>query len=264
MNKAKNLSDKKGYDYLKSAFIAEEKVLLAQLEQAKTITHDGTLGKVTENLFIKILKKYLPKRYKVTGAIIIDSNGEISDQIDIVIYDNQYTNTLLDQSGNIYIPCEAVYGIFEVKQQVNKKSLGYTAKKVESVRRLNRTSVEIYHAGGKHPPKKHFTILGGLIAYEAEWKDGLDSKSFKNAFSAFEGDKKVDCCLAISPKGREVEKTAKGVIKSGSFDIYDEAPCFVKKEPILIHFIFRLLYKLQNLGTVSAIDWCKYLKFLEK
>ena len=250
MNKAKSLSDKKGYDYLKSAFIAEEKVLLAQLEQAKkSITHDGTLGKVTENLFIEILKKYLPKRYKVTGAIIIDSRGETSDQIDIVIYDNQYTNTLLDQSGSIYIPCEAVYGIFEVKQQVNKENLGYTAKKIASVKKLHRTSAEIYHAGGKYPAKKHFTILGGLIAYKAKWKGGLNSNSFEKAFSAFEGDKKVDCCLAI---------------KSGSFDIYDEDPCLVQKEPALIHFIFRLLHKLQKLGTVSAINWCEYLEFLKK
>jgi hypothetical protein len=54
-----------------------------------------------------------------------------------------------------------------------------------------------------------------------------------------------------------------GLAVSGdSFDIYDGKPIIGPPNNALSFFIFRLLQKLQSLGTVPAIDWNKYATVL--
>jgi hypothetical protein len=141
MNKAKAKAKIDGKAFLKSAFAAEQEVLAVQLKlSSNTITHDGVMGEVNEQHFIHTLRKYLPKRYAADHGIVIDSNGATSDQIDIVIYDNLYTPTLLDQHGHQFIPSESVFCVLEVKPTINKKYLEYAGKKAWSVRNLERTT----------------------------------------------------------------------------------------------------------------------------
>ena len=56
----------------------------------RNISHPGTKGDSSEEGWIEWLRTYLPKRYCVDKAFIIDCENNISDQIDIVIYDQQY------------------------------------------------------------------------------------------------------------------------------------------------------------------------------
>ena len=146
-NKAKNISKINGKVFLQDSFAVEQEILKVQLKLSSTsITHDGTMGAVTESHFISVLRRYLPKRYKIDTGIAIDSTGNTSDQIDIIIYDNQYTPVLLDQHAHRYIPSEAIYAIFESKPEINKQYLEYAANKAASVRKLIRTSIPIAHA----------------------------------------------------------------------------------------------------------------------
>lgn len=105
MTKAKQVSEKDGKQYLREAFHLEQKLLQVQLDfSSQTITHPGTQGTVNENYFINVLKKYLPRRYEVDTGIVIDSKGKCSNQIDVVIFDHQYTPTLLDQNKHLLYP----------------------------------------------------------------------------------------------------------------------------------------------------------------
>jgi len=91
-NSAKKKSKTNGALFLRSAFSAEEEVLALQIElSSSSITHSGVAGAINERHFIDFLRRYLPKRYEVDTAIVIDSDGRSSDQIDVVIFDNQYT-----------------------------------------------------------------------------------------------------------------------------------------------------------------------------
>lgn len=60
-----------------------------------------------------MLQKHLPHRYQADKAFVIDSNGESSDQIDVVVYDRQYTPLLYNHDGQMFVPAESVYAIFE-------------------------------------------------------------------------------------------------------------------------------------------------------
>lgn len=61
------------------------------------IHHPGSKGDALENAWIEWLQNYLPNRYSVDKAIVIDYHGNTSDQIDIVIYDNWFTPFIFNQ-----------------------------------------------------------------------------------------------------------------------------------------------------------------------
>lgn len=241
-------SNMDGKRFLREAFALEQKLLQVKLElSSQSITHPGTLGDVNESYFIDVLRKYLPKRYAVDNGIVIDSTGATSDQIDVIIYDNQYTPTLLDQENHRFVPSEAVYAVFEVKPTINKSYLEYAGSKAESVRSLNRTTIPIVHAGGKFPAKDLSIIVAGIIAGNIDWVDGFEADAFMENHRSLKEDKSLDCGLAVS---------------GSYFDFYNGSLEVGTSKQALAYFIFRLLQKLQSLGTVPAVDWNSYASLL--
>ena len=194
-----------------------------------------------------MLRKYLPNRYAIDTGIVIDSKGATSDQIDVILYDNQYTPTLLDQENHRFVPAEAVYAVIEVKPTINKGYLEYAGLKAESVRKLSRTSIPIIHAGGEFPAKPLFPIISGIVASAVDWANGFNSEAFKENFESLAGMQKIDCGLYVS---------------GGCFDVFEGHLNIGPSEQALAYFIFRLLQKLQALGTVPAIDWNVYASVL--
>ena len=237
-------------EFLQNSLSIEQKLLQVKLElSSQSITHAGTMGAVNEEHFVNVLRKYLPNRYAVDSGIIIDSTGSTSHQIDVVIYDKQYTPTLLDQENHRYIPAEAIYAVIEVKPTINKQYLDYAGEKAESVRVLHRTSIPIVHAGGEYPPKPLFQIVAGIVASNIEWAEGFSGTTFQYNHSSLVDTKVLDCGLAVS---------------GDCFDIFDGIIRIGPGENAMAYFLFRLLQKLQSLGTVPAIDWNAYAEALGK
>lgn len=235
----------KNAEFLREAFATEQECLVPKLKSSNRITHAGDRGEVNEQHFIDFLRKYLPNRYTVEKAIVLDSEGNVSDSIDVVVFDRQYTPTLLDNDKHRYVPAEAVYAIFECKPKIDKGYLKYAGDKAASVRCLKRTSVEIYTAGGKFAAKQHFDIVAGILAIEVDWEEGFSSEAFRHAHEGLTGERAIDCGFAA---------------KGASFDTFAEgrAYTFGPKDNALAFFAFRLLSKLQSLATVPAVDWMVY------
>lgn len=242
---AKKLSTIDGGRFLREAFAKQQLLLFAKLELAQySITHHGKRGDVAEKHFIDILEAYLPRRYSVSSGIVIDHKGKTSDQIDIIIYDRQFTPTLLDQHDHKYITAEAVYAIFEVKPTFNKEYLDYAAEKAESVRSLSRTSVPYMNGDKMFPAKPDIEIISGLIAQKMSWSDGFGT-AFMSNHREYRDHQKIDCGL-----------TADG----HCFDVFSTDGCVFTNRGgnALICFFFKLLGKLQRTGTVPAVDWESY------
>lgn len=231
--------------FLREAFATEQTCLIANLKSSQRITHPGDRGEVNEQHFIDFLRKYLPNRYTIEKAIVIDSLGGVSHSIDVVVFDRQYTPTLLDNDKHRYVPAEAVYAVFECKPKVDKGYLEYAAEKAESVRKLTRTSVDIPHAGGIYPAKKPGHIVSGILGIEVDWKDGFRSEAFQQVHGSLVGDKAIDCGFAAT---------------GASFDTFagSKAYTFGPADNALAFFAFRLLSRLQSLATVPAVDWTAY------
>lgn len=235
--------------FLLEAFAAEQICLRASLNSSKRITHSGDRGEVNELFFIDFLRRYLPNRYTVEKAIVLDHTGAVSDSIDIVVFDRQYTPTLLDNNLHRYVPAEAVYAVFECKPTINKGYLEYAAQKAASVRKLKRTSIGIPHAGGTYPARELFNIVAGILSINVDWGGGIFGESFEAAHSFFTGDEQLDCGFAAS---------------GASFDIYDGKYSYGPQQNALAYFAFRLLAKLQTLATVPAVDWRAYANAIIK
>lgn len=247
---AKNTDLPVNEKFLRDAFSSEQECLAANLRSSFRITHKGDRGEVNEQFFIDFLRAYLPNRYTVEKAIVLDSRGQVSDSIDIVVFDRQYTPTLLDNDKHRYVPAEAVYAVFECKPTIDKGYLEYAGDKIASVRKLHRTSVDIHHAGGVFKKKQLFPIVGGILAASVDWSDGLGD-SFRKNHQALTGERQVDCGFAAS---------------GGCFDIFADqnAYTFGPPENALAYFAFRLLWKLQSLATVPAVDWMAYARTLAR
>ncbi len=216
----------------------------------KTFGHPGTKGDASESIWISLLDTYLPKRYQATKAHVVDSCGNFSQQIDVVIFDRQYSPFIFTYENETIIPAESVYAVFEAKQTVNADLVAYAQAKVASVRRLHRTSLPIPHAGGTYPPKPLTPILGGLLAFESDWNPALGS-SLDRALSNDLGDGRLDIgCVAAH--GHFLFDTS-----SNKYD-------FVNENKPATAFLFKLIARLQFSGTVPMIDIDAYSQWLTK
>ena len=237
---------------LKTIFLSLQKQMIENLSSDREIIFHPTLkGDASEVNWIKWLRIYLPKRYSVDKAFVIDSKNHFSQQLDLVIYDRQYSPFVFNQDNAIYIPAESVYAVFEVKQEINKEYMIYAGDKIKSVRELNRTSAPIIHAGGKIlTPKLPFRIIGGILTLTSRWVDTFGD-SFNNILKEYEESSQVDIGC---------------VLEKGSFIVEYHNGLSVNKsteEEALIYFFLNLLIQLQNLGSVPAIDIYLYAKVLD-
>jgi len=234
---------------LKEIFLGLQSRMASKLSlNRKILTHPVVKGDASELEWVDMLGSHLPKRYQVEKAFVIDWEGNISEQIDIVIFDRHYSPFLLRQNGATYVPAESVYAVIEVRSTLKKENIIYAAKKAASVRGLKRTSSPIVHAGGKiDKPKKPFKILAGILTI-----DGKITKNIEDTLIDLKGNRILDIGCVLDNQSFEI-KQDKGTVIVKS-----------EKDSSLIFFFLKLLSRLQSLGTVPAMDIEAYIDSISK
>ena len=258
---------------LKSLFSGLQNQMTTQLNTNRDfIFHPGSKGDALENAWIEWLKKYLPNRYSVDKAIVIDSDGYTSHQMDIVIYDNWYTPFIFSQNGFHYIPAEGVYAVFEVKPDIQgnvaeKTYIEYAAEKIESVRKLKRTSTNMINSGKRYDPRPLTKIVGGILASTNTFTHS-NNNTIKTHLRKHTGLKGIDLgCIADYGSfviDYEPNKEIKELGNDKFVEYYENRSVkeirFSKSENSLITFFLQLTrYLQQAIGTVPAIDLKVYL-----
>lgn len=272
------MTDKKS-NSIHKLFIGLQSQMEAQLTTNRAvIPHAPSKGAALENVWIEWLRKYLPNRYNVDSAFVIDSEGNLSEQIDLVIYDQQYTPFIFIQDGVKYVPAEGVYAVFEVKPDLDGpvKSGGesmnyiqYAGKKVASVRRLKRTSAQIIDRGFSKPPRSLTKIIGGILTNE---NSIVKKKTIEKHLKSILGIGSLDmgCCVGYGSFIIEYDTKEDLAIEDFNNRIhsyYDsrqiESVDFVSKDKALVSFFLQLSrYLQQSIGTVAAIDFAAYAEVL--
>lgn len=213
-----------------------------------SFAHPGAKGDGSEAVWLELLETYLPKRYQAANAFVVDSNGIFSDQIDVVVFDRQYSPFVFHYEGQTIIPAESVYAVFEAKQTLNLSMVKYAQEKVKSVQSLHRTSLPIPHAGGVYPPKPLIPIMGGVLTLESDWKPALGD-SLLNQLEA----EKDTALLNI------------GCVASHGYFFHDKENDqynLLPESKAATAFLFRLISELQLSATVPMIDIQAYGKWL--
>lgn len=250
-------------------FTSLQNQMTAQLSTNRSfIEHPGSKGDSLENVWIEWLRKYLPSRYCVDKAIIIDSNGELSHQIDLVIYDQQFTPFVFSQNGIDYIPAEGVYAVFEVKPEI-KGNIKYAGAKIESVRRLKRTSVGIINAGKPCGARPLTKILGGILTSSNGYSE-KDYSTIEAHLKSLQNLQTIEIgCIVdygafyVNFDGKEDENEKN--FQKRIFDYYQNRSfnkvTFSDKDNSLVTFFLQLTrYLQQAIGTIAAIDLNEYAK----
>lgn len=230
--------------------------------------HPTSKGNVAEAAWRDLLDRYLPARYRVSAGFVISADGRISDQVDCVVYDNVYTPTFFGEHGLCYIPAEAVYAVFEVKQTVTPSHIKYAVEKAESVRALHRTTDAYVGDGEIKSPKLLFPIIAGLMARKVEGKNGWQGEGVSKAL-----DDMHRPVPGNPPKLLDVILTT----ESGTVDYFETAgnpdpspEASIPRPRVhesgnggLMIGILCLVQALQKRGTVSAIKWEDWLSRLK-
>jgi hypothetical protein len=216
----------------------------------KTLGHPGAKGDASEDVWLELLKTYLPQRYQAAKAYVVDSKGMFSDQIDVVVFDRQYSPFIFHYQDQTIIPAESVYAVFEAKQTINASLVEYAKKKVASVRRLYRTSLPIPYAKDVYPAKPLIPIIGGILAFESDWSPAF-GLPLQNALNNGDPDGTLDLgCIA-----------AHGYFcldsSTGTYEI-------VPKGKPATAFLLKLISQLQFSGTVQMMDVQAYAQWLSK
>ncbi len=212
------------------------------------VTHPGARGEASEEDWLRVLNDHLPRRYQADRAFVIDSRGSCSEQIDVVIYDRQYSPFLYNQANQRYIPAESVYAVLEVKQDLSREHVLYAGEKAASVRRLHRTSAPVPHVEGVAMPRPLPRIVAGLLTYQSSWTPPFGD-AFKSAIAELGTDRQLDVGCALLHGVFEARYSA-------------GAPAeitVIEGRRSLVEFLMRLLKQLQALATAPAIDYGAYL-----
>ncbi|MBT2616131.1 MULTISPECIES: DUF6602 domain-containing protein [unclassified Bacillus (in: firmicutes)] len=148
-------------DYFK--LVTEEfKSKSKQLNQF--IKHGPSLGTANEVILRNFLKGYLPKWVSVGQGFIAESDGTVSNQTDIIIYNSTYYAPLYQVEDLVVVPAESVLLTVEVKTKIDKEEIHNAIAKMISTKKINKkieTLLFIYN-----PPKKIETIKDYLVSYD--------------------------------------------------------------------------------------------------
>jgi len=238
---------------LRDAFRHESEVLRSAMRTAGSVTgHGPTIGDGSEEGWRAMLARFLPKRYAVNKAFVVDSAGRESEQIDVVVHDQHFTPLLWEMGGAKFVPAESVYAVFEVKQELTLDDVRAAGQKVASVRGLHRTTQRIVHAGGiVNKPKPPPRILGGLLARRSSWNPPLGT-SLRSALDGLDEHHRLDLGCGIEHGAFELPEDVQAAHSLVTADA----------DVGLAFFAMRLLARLQAMGSVPAVNLDAYTAVL--
>jgi hypothetical protein len=99
-------------------------------------------GFSSEGFFREQFAKYIPQNYTVDSGTIVDLEGYTCGECDFVIYDAKYAPLfwLPTSTGDRkkIIAFETTYGVIEVKENLDKKSLRKACEKIFAYKQLTR------------------------------------------------------------------------------------------------------------------------------
>ena len=164
----KDKSIKKTTPTIDSLFKTASKGLSAEFQRIReTMKHHGTAGSETEGILNKFLNDHLPRRFAAASGFAIDTEDQISQQIDTLVYDAE--NNPVYRAGENFLaqilPSDSIAAAIEIKANLNKKQLKDAAQKIASVKKLKRSPVSNLDQQVNFSKAISVNCLGIVFAY---------------------------------------------------------------------------------------------------
>lgn len=148
----------------------------ADFDFSAIIDHNCSKGTFREQILKNFLKPFLPGCYGVSGGQAFDNDGNISKQLDVVVYDSLFSYLAPYMDDFIYFPCESIYGNIEIKSSLNKQSFNDAVENIASLKKLSRKAIDSYYVNPMKPLsinnvnwniQAYSEYLGVIFAYES-------------------------------------------------------------------------------------------------
>jgi len=165
-------------EILLEALRAQADIALDELRNATTMSKNSSIiGTSREEAIRKFIRCFLPSSYAIGHGEVFSERNERSRQVDVIIHDDVFSPTFKTADGGILVPCEAVYGIAEVKTRLDSDRWQSALENIASVKRLSRPPSELTDilpnrklhlgtgltvSGEKHPHNPYLGIVVGL------------------------------------------------------------------------------------------------------
>lgn len=124
--------------YQESLYFSQKKLEISVQQFKGVIPTPGEKGKLIEKTFKENLEEILPEKIGVLSGVVIDSDGNESTYMDIVLYDKMNTPNLFTSDAVQIFPVETTYVCGEVKTKLDKTELSDSFKKCSTYKNLIR------------------------------------------------------------------------------------------------------------------------------
>jgi hypothetical protein len=118
--------------YLNSRFAAAMEEFGIAFKKSSRTKHKGNRGRAREASLAQFFQERLPKVFAVVEGEVVDLNGAVSPQLDLMFY-NQTDNFPFEVQGSHILPAEALLASVEVKSKLDN---GELKKSVAAAKRL--------------------------------------------------------------------------------------------------------------------------------
>lgn len=148
--------------------------VVQQLQLTKRIAHPGESGRAREEVIRRFLRRFVPRGLGIDTGFVVDASGDISRQIDIVIYRDNY-HPILEIGGLKHFFVESVVAVIENKASLaTRDALRNALANVRSVKQLDRSRgganyvvMDFHGAGPRQNSDPRYRVWTAIIAEES-------------------------------------------------------------------------------------------------
>jgi len=227
----------------------------------KSLSHAGLKGEANEETVRDFLKQYLPKTLDITTGMLVDSDGNQSRHLDIIICDSAKTPIFFQSGETRVIPIECAYAVIEVKAFLDKKELEISYKNMLSVKSLIKkayfnqkgdiTSKHIlYGREWDHWPIQHFVFAYNSVSLDSVL-DNLNSLQNSNEIH-----RRIDT-ICVLEKGLILNQRMDGTF-SATPDPASRTITSSTSKPLLL--FYALISVILNQASMKYFNLIPYIK----
>lgn len=219
---------------------SHQNALSAKLDLIRAaLKHSGQKGFSAENAVASLLRDILPERIGISEGIVISSEGYVSPQVDLILYDQISAPIFFKTSSTKAIPIEYVYGLVEVKMDVDSQRILKATSDFHEIRSQpkhftrDRGSEWVYRYAGQtftSPPISAFLVCFQTSSIESCWSTFENSVKESSNPQAY-----LDSIFFNSTNNGCPQLFTRSSIKYGFGDLI-EPPTFLsrtEKDPLL-------------------------------
>jgi len=156
-------------------FLQAAKRLRSEFEELAVVPHNAVKGHEAEQLIRRFLTEHIPKRFDVGSGFVLDPNGMVSPQTDVIIYDAYNCPVYRASEEAAIFPSNNVAVVVEVKSNLDKDSLKDAWKKTELIKSMAKHKAEV-------PGPYKAQTVGFLFAFNTKLKLTTIADHYRNLF----------------------------------------------------------------------------------